>query len=261
MTARRRVTLTLLLLGLTNGCAAPAGGVGSATGNTVSVGGTAPSVPLPPGVTWPATGALFGGPPDRLGDHYCTASVVDTAPGDVVLTAAHCVADGDGTPPRTGISFIPGYHDHTAPFGVWTVSSVGIDDAWRDHADIDHDVAFLTVTRPDAPPIEHVVGGYHLVINAGSTNTVVALGYPDFADTATERSGITIRHSPTQLELDAHGLYDGTSSGPWLRAGTDGDIIAVTGGYQQGGLDPDISYAAYLDSAAADLFRQAGGTP
>ncbi|MBV9919660.1 MAG: trypsin-like peptidase domain-containing protein [Pseudonocardia sp.] len=219
-----------------------------------------PPATVAPGVRWPATGALFDGPPDQLGAHYCSGSVVDTPAGDVVLTAAHCVADGDGSAPRTGMSFVPGYHDHSEPFGIWTVATATVDDAWRDQADPDHDVAFLTVTRDGAPPIQHVVGAYHLDLDAGSTISVDALGYPDFAEDPLQRSGTTTRFSPTQLQLHAHGLYDGTSGSPWLRTG-DTDVIAVTGGHAEGGRDPDTSYATYLGADAAALFRQAGGTP
>jgi len=217
------------------------------------------------GVRWPATGALFGGPPEQLGDHYCTAAVVDSPTGDMLVTAAHCVADGDGTPARTGMSFAPGYHDHAAPYGVWTVTASAVDEPWLGHADPDHDIAFLTVRRADDRPVQQVVGGYRLVLDPGSDTAVDAIGYPDFADAPNERSGVTTRFSATQLELDAHGLYDGTSGGPWLRAAsdTDGDtdVIAVTGGHQQGGLNPDISYATYLGPAAAALFQQVSGAP
>src|SRR5881409_2205655 len=43
-------------------------------------------------------GALFAN-----GSHFCTASVVHSTTGDLVLTAAHCVKDG--------MAFAPGYHD------------------------------------------------------------------------------------------------------------------------------------------------------
>jgi hypothetical protein len=260
--AARRLVLAAITVVAAAGCASTATTAGRSAVPPSSAAESA-------GVGRPATGALFSGPTDQLGNHYCSASVVHSPAGDLVLTAAHCVASGDGTPARTGMSFVPGYHDHTAPFGVWTVSAASVDDTWRDHADPDHDVAFLTVSRDGAPPIEQVVGGYHLMLDPGSTTTVDALGYPDTADAPTTRSGTTTRFSPTQLELDAPGLADGTSGGPWLRTGTAAavttgheiDVIAVTGGYEQGGLDPDTSYATYFGEAAAALFRQVGGAP
>jgi Trypsin-like peptidase domain len=213
----------------------------------------------------PGAGALFDsaapdapqvpGSPPGLGAHFCSGSVVDTAPGDVVITAAHCVADGDGSPPRTGMLFVPGYHDGVEPFGAWTVTSAVVDPRWQDGADPAYDVAFLTVARADAGPIERLTGAYSLVVDPGPSNPVDAIGYPVFAGAPTVRSGAADRISPTQLELDAAGLYDGTSGGPWLRNGN--QIIGVTGGYEQGGLTPDVSYASYFNDIIIGLLREA----
>jgi Trypsin-like peptidase domain len=259
--ALRPITLIMVSVLAAAGCAGPASTAGPGSDTPTSPA----AAPDPSDVRWPATGAVFDAPPDQHGDHYCSASVVHTPTGNTVLTAAHCVADGNGTPARTGMSFVPGYHDHSDPFGVWTVTAAVVDEAWLDHADPDHDIAFLTVTRDGAPPIEQVVGGYHLIFDPGSTTAVEALGYPDATEAPTTRSGVTTRYSPTQLELDAPGLADGTSGGPWLRTDPDApnetDVIAVTGGHDQGGLDPNTSYASYLGDDAAALFRQAGGTP
>jgi hypothetical protein len=137
-----------------------------------------PTTDLP----WPATGALFTGPPEQLGAHYCTAAVLDTPTGNVLITAAHCVAAGDGVPARSGMTFIPGYHDHVQPFGAWTVTRAVVDAQWQRAADPDDDIAFLTVARAGAAPIEQVTGGYPLVLDPGPTNGVDAIGYPDDDD-------------------------------------------------------------------------------
>jgi hypothetical protein len=63
----------------------------------------------------PAVGALFTTSAGRLGQHFCTASVVDSPAGDLVITAAHCVAGTSGT-----IEFVPGTTAATSPTGVWT---------------------------------------------------------------------------------------------------------------------------------------------
>jgi Trypsin-like peptidase domain len=251
-----RVATALAAVAVTLG----AGGCGSlASHRSAAAPVTAPAAP--PGVRLPAAGALFDGPADAPGAHHCSASVVDAPPGNVVLTAAHCVADGDGSPPRTGFTFIPGYHDGQSPFGAWTVTAAFVDDTWRASGDPDHDIAFVTVAKDGSPPVEQVTGAYHLDLDPGYTNAVDAVGYPDFADAPQVRSGTTARYSPTQLTLPAHGLYDGTSGGPWLRGPADTDVIGVTGGYEQGGLDPETSYATYPSAAAAALFRAAGGAP
>jgi V8-like Glu-specific endopeptidase len=274
MRARRVAAVALVALVCSSVCActaaqaAPAGSAasspqpsaaappGSPQRLAAGVGESGPSA----GGPWPATGPLFSGSSDALGDHFCTASVIDAPTRDVVLTAAHCVAAGDGTPPRTGMSFVPGYHDQVAPFGVWTVDRAVVDPAWQDGGDPAHDVAFLVVGQDGAEaPVEDLTGGYQLVTDPGPTNRVDAIGYPDFADAPSARSGVTSRMSATQLELDAFGLYDGTSGGPWLRDGS--QVIAVTGGYEEGGENPDVSYASYLDDSVTGLLAELGPQP
>ncbi|GAA4674349.1 hypothetical protein GCM10023215_02410 [Pseudonocardia yuanmonensis] len=206
-----------------------------------------------------AVGALFTGTTSDLGDHYCSGAVVDSPAGDLVLTAAHCVAAGDGTPARTGMSFVPGYHDGVRPHGVWTVTSAVVDPRFLADADPDFDVAFLTVQPADgAGPVQASTGGFPIAFDPGAGDTVRAIGYPDEDDGPTVRSGVTGRFSPTQLVLPAPGLEDGTSGGPWLRAGANGpEIVGLTGGYEQGGYTYDTSYSTYLAGSFVELRQQA----
>ena len=80
----------------------------------------------------------------RLGTHFCSASVVDSPAGNLVITAAHCLA---GRTPGE-FAFVPGYDDGRAPYGVWAVARAITDDRWRSSSDPDDDVAFLQVGRP-----------------------------------------------------------------------------------------------------------------
>src|ERR1700690_4480550 len=103
----------------------------------------------------PAVGALFsttssGG----LGSHFCTASVVHSQHGDMLITAAHCVTRRQGP-----IDFVPGYAAGKEPSGIWTVTKVVADQAWSTSADPDDDVAFLIVRqRGGGHRIEDVTG-------------------------------------------------------------------------------------------------------
>ncbi|WP_181784679.1 trypsin-like serine peptidase [Pseudonocardia pini] len=240
MRGASRLVVALALVSVTAGCG-------------VSDPGLAVPDPRPAPTPTATVGALFPGPPAALGDHFCSGSVVDTPTGDVVLTAAHCVAEGDGTPADTGMSFVPGYHAGEEPYGVWTVDSVAVDPRFLADADPDYDVAFLTVSGP--APIQDVTGGFPVAFDPGVGDRVQAVGYPIEDDGPTVRTGVTQRYSPTQLELPAPGLEDGTSGGPWLRA--DGAVVGLTGGYQQGGEDFDTSYSTYLAPGFAQLREQA----
>ena len=72
----------------------------------------------------PAVGALFTTSAGQLGSHFCTASVVGSPHGDLVVTAAHCVSGG-----VAGVAFVPGYRSGAAPYGIWTVTKIYADKA------------------------------------------------------------------------------------------------------------------------------------
>lgn len=127
----------------------------------------------------PAVGPLFY-TAEGVPAHGCTASVVHSPAGDLVVTAAHCVyMDGF----RTDLAFAPGYQDETAPYGVWVPTSIDIDPEWAADRDPDHDVAFLRV-RPakGGPPVERVTG------RSGCASTRRASGPPRCSATRTTRS-------------------------------------------------------------------------
>ncbi|GAA4539639.1 serine protease [Pseudonocardia xishanensis] len=220
------------------------------SGCAVTEPGSAVPTPRPTATAASAVGALFDGP-----DHFCSGSVVDSPTGDLVLTAAHCVASGDGSPAATGMSFVPGYHDGVSPYGAWTVQSAAVDPHFLADADPDYDVAFLRVSGP----VEDVTGGFAVAFDPGAGDEVAAVGYPMEDDAPTTRAGVTEQFSVTQLELPAPGLENGTSGGPWLRG--DGTVVGLTGGYEQGGYDFDTSYSTYLDEDFAGLRDEALDAP
>jgi V8-like Glu-specific endopeptidase len=222
---------------------------GPATGNAQSFGGAA------------AVGALFSESDGKLGSHFCTASVVDSAAGDLAVTAAHCVYGKTGT-----LLFVPAYADGHTPYGVWPVTKVYTDGAWDASQDPDHDVAFLRLSEAsDGTPIEDVTGAETLAAVAPAGQTVRVIGYPDGAAEPVWCSGLVKGFSATQFEFDCGGYTTGTSGGPFL-TGVDaatgqGTVIGVIGGYQEGGNTPQVSYAAVFGTAVPQLYAtaQAGG--
>jgi V8-like Glu-specific endopeptidase len=206
----------------------------------------------------PAVGALFTTSSGRLGKHFCTASVVGSPAGDLVLTAAHCVTGAAGT-----IDFVPGYHQGSAPYGVWAVTRIYVDRAWRSDASRNDDFAFLRVSRPGSGiPIEDVTGAEKLVTGTPARHQLVqVIGYPNGANQPVTCQNRLRRPMPGQLEFDCGGYPDGTSGGPFLRqvdpSTGQGQVIGVIGGYQQGGNTPQVSYSAVLGRNAAALYKQA----
>ncbi|HEY3470963.1 MAG TPA: serine protease [Amycolatopsis sp.] len=234
---RAAAVATVVVTGLT-------AGTGTTADDAYAAGEPAPAPPAPAAPTKSPVGALFAN-----GSHFCTASVVHSDTGDVVLTAAHCVRDG--------MSFAPGYHDGIAPFGMWTVTGVAVADGWTSSADPDLDFAFLNVQQPGNPAsLESVTGANVLGVNRGFTHRITLTGYPDTTDSPVVCEGDTARSDTFQMRVACPGFPDGTSGGPWV---TDGAVIGVIGGYQLGGATPDVSYSAYFDDDIAKLYASVSG--
>jgi len=204
----------------------------------------------------PAVGALFTMSGGKLGRHFCTASVVNSPHGDLVITAAHCVS---GT---SGVAFVPGYDRGATPYGVWTVTKIYADRSWTASSDPNDDVAFLQVGQPRSiVPIEDVTGAEQLETGTPARQLVDVIGYPDSAGTPIACRNWTREPMSDQLEFDCGGYTDGTSGGPFLtdvNPGTgQGRVIGVIGGYEQGGLTPQVSYSPMFGASVAALYRLA----
>jgi V8-like Glu-specific endopeptidase len=224
------------------------------TAHQAAIGASRPAPPADPiGALFRIThrGQLSGG-------HFCTASVVDSPQGDLVMTAAHCVSGlGAGQ-----FAFVPGFRDGHTPYGVWPVTRVTVDQAWATSADPDHDVAFLQVKKLGSDTtVQSVTGGERVGLGQPAGQFVRVTGYPDRLSAPITCENWVSAFSPTQLKFDCGGYTNGTSGSPLL-AGISpatglGTVIGVIGGYQQGGDTDSVSYAARLGASAAALYRTA----
>jgi V8-like Glu-specific endopeptidase len=209
-----------------------------------------------PAVSSPAVGALF-----VEGAHYCTASVVHSDQGDVLLTAAHCIHDGEGGGYIAGVTFAPAYHDGIAPFGYWTVSDERVAPGWSTSSDPDLDVGFATAHQVGTTKtLESLVGANLLATGTAFEQPITLTGYPDDSEVPAVCQNTTSRQDTYQLRVDCTGFPTGTSGGPWVtqqnpktRLGT---VIGVIGGFEYGGDDPDTSYSSYFDTDVLALYRQ-----
>jgi len=204
----------------------------------------------------PAVGALFTMSKGKLGRHFCTASVIGSPHGDLVITAAHCVTGTSGT------VFVPGYDRGAAPYGIWTVTKIYADRSWTSSSDPNDDVAFLRVTQADSiVPIEDVTGAEALETGTPARQLVEVIGYPDSGSQPIVCRNWTREPMSEQLEFDCGDYTDGTSGGPFLASVNpltgQGTVIGVIGGYEQGGLTPQISYSSRFGASVAALYRQA----
>ncbi len=206
----------------------------------------------------PAVGALFTTAAGQLGQHFCTASVIDSPNGDLAITAAHCVTGTSGT-----IDFVPGYDNGSSPYGVWAVTKVYVDPAWSSSSSTDDDFAILRVSQPGSPePVEDETGAETLATGTpASRQQVQVIGYPSATNQPVTCQNWLKEPMAGQLEFDCGGYTAGTSGGPFLsdvnQATGQGLVVGVIGGYQQGGDSPAASYSAVLGPSAAALYQTA----
>ena len=200
-------------------------------------------------------GALF--PNASSAQHDCTASVVDSTQGDVLLTAAHCVT-GSGA----GMIFAPGYHDGISPYGRWTITAAHLAPGWLKSQDPHDDFAFLTVApRPingRLTGIERVTGAFQVGDQPRSGQTITVLGYPESSDKGPKTCQTKVYFTRGYPSFDCRGYVAGTSGGPWLvPSGNATRVVGVIGGRNQGGCVDSSSYSSPLTQAARRAYVKA----
>jgi hypothetical protein len=201
--------------------------------------------PMPPD---PRVGAVFLGGGDL---HTCTGGVLDSAAGDLILTAAHCVAEG------VDATFVAGLHDTAAPEDFWRIDAVYLDPRWVQNQDPMADFAIARVSRDAGGSVEELAGGGLKLGRAPKPGTVVTVtgygmgvgGSPIGCQTATAPPN---KGFPA---FDCAALVDGLSGAPWMDGST---VAGVIGGLNGGGCaDESISYSPPFDDAIKRLLARA----
>nr|WSX49984.1 trypsin-like peptidase domain-containing protein [Streptomyces sp. NBC_00974] len=224
---------------------------------------------------FPTVGVLMAN-----GEHWCTASVVDSPRGNVVATAAHCVAPaGEGGRPGEvahdglaigELAFAPAFSGEGSgkqPLGVWKVRSVQVDERWTKWGEDTADFAFLTVDPDeDGRSLQEVVGRDETpkpAWTSGYDREVTVVGYPESQHNPENKPVACTTQSrhdeedAAMLYINCSGFWTGTSGSPWIAdrggPGRPGQLIGVLSG---GNTDVD-STAALFDGRAKALYERA----
>jgi Trypsin-like peptidase domain len=203
------------------------------------------SSPCPPG--------RVGVPPAREGEcpqHTCSGAVLNSAGGDLILTAAHCVAD------VVDATFVAGFNDEAAPENVWHVDAVYLDPRWVQNQDPMADFAIARVSRDAGGTIQAQAGGGLALGPAPHPGTIVTVtGYP-----MGDGGGPVGCRAPTAQatqgfpSLPCEGMVDGLSGAPWVTGST---VTGLIGGLDGGGCEDESSYSPPFDGAITRLLTRA----
>ncbi|GIG56877.1 hypothetical protein Lfu02_12490 [Longispora fulva] len=210
-----------------------------------------------------AIGVLADSDPNQ---HGCSAGIVDSPRGNVIVTAAHCVYG------KSALVFAPGYHDGQAPFGVWKVVSAFVWDGWKTNQDINgagspYDYAFLVVESHSGKSVQQTAGAsLRLTPDTGLPEDISIFGYASAGNANYQNKPYRCDSS---ADLDGQfwittqclGIPGGFSGGPWVRRGTN-DLVGVIGGRGQNLPDTDArNYSVRFDSRVRALYDRAVNAP
>jgi hypothetical protein len=265
---------TVVLLGLVAGAVFATGSVGASTGSSAPSNSTTTSTSSTTTTTAPSTssataqhfdgmtsvGVLFGKGSTSPG---CTASVVSSPKGDIIITAAHCMS-GTGA----GLTFAPGYENGKDPYGLWTVTAAYGASGWISSGDTSDDFAFLVVADKTVngkqESLQSVVGGNTLGSAPASGATVTIPAYGQGAYTTPITCTTTALYDGSFPQFNCTPYEDGSSGSPWLEETSDGDVlVGIIGGLHQGGCYAYTSYSAPFGATTKATYQAAvdGSTP
>ncbi|MFJ7206958.1 trypsin-like serine peptidase [Streptomyces sp. NPDC098789] len=207
-----------------------------------------PAPSSPPGKPTAIAGALFTGGLD--GDHFCTATVVRSAGHNMIVTAGHCLVEGDQG--DAGPVFAPAYANGAAPYGTWKIEKVFEDERWSDGNDDAFDLAFARLAPDSAGRnVEDVTGAAALDVSGRAAEEVTVTGYPADRKVPRTCTAVTIRDSATEQRFDCADFPGGTSGSAWIAR--DGKIIGIL----TGGDTDDVSTSTVFGDWAGALYTKA----
>jgi V8-like Glu-specific endopeptidase len=187
--------------------------------------------------------------------HFCTASIVNSAPRNVLLTAAHCVYNSHGF--VNHIAFVPEYHAGKRPYGTYAVAAAFVTPGWMQHRDISQDYSFVAVEGA----VQNRVGAaLRLGIDRPTSQKMVAIGYNDSSNNPIwcPTKSFQPKGLPSQMEFQCDGFWTGTSGGPWIEGtslNADGTVFGDIGGFEQGGNSPNWSYSPKFNVETQILYN------
>ena len=185
-------------------------------------------------------GVLF--PPGSV-EHTCTASVIDSHTGNLLITAAHCIS-GTGK----GYIFAPGYHDGIEPFGSWEVMGAYGAPGWIAGQAPQRDFAFLAVAPRHLggrlEQIQSITGANQLGSAPVSGERVTVPAYATGRDDDPVTCTVRVYYHGGFPSFACDPYADGTSGAPWLHRTRRGwTVVGIIGGLHQGGCYPWTSYS------------------
>jgi V8-like Glu-specific endopeptidase len=170
----------------------------------------------------------------------CSASVISSKNGGVIVTAGHCVYDRSKKKFITRATFIPAYRDGAAPYGQFPAVHMRWLTGWVNTGQRRYDVAVLRLGKNSkGKNVTSYTGSLGKSWNYGDKQVHHAVGYPGNIGGGNKQE-LCVSESNQQgtgcagnrvLRMGCSMTY-GASGGPWIRGYRNGNWVnSVVSGY------------------------------
>lgn len=194
----------------------------------------------------------------------CSAAVIRARRHNQVVSAGHCVHQGQGGGWYRDWIFVPRYHNGRRPFGRWVAKRAYAPRKWVKRSRFSHDWAIIKFRKRNGRKLQQRVGGNKVKLGSRVRYRGVRVwGWPAQSP-YNGRTGQMCQGKSTRWRSSRHAkircdLTGGASGGPWLlrkqRRTNKGIIFAVTSRRTIGGTAYLV--ARPLPKAFAKLKRRA----
>lgn len=211
---------------------------------------------------------------DNVYLNVCSATVINSNSGDIIVTAAHCVVstDGKGTLAQS-VVFVPGDRNDAQeqPYGMWAAVSVAVPQEFVDNAITDdqgmlqsekgwnYDFAFIKLEERGGQSIQDVTGAQGVAFGV-PVSTLTQVGYPSAPPYDGREEYVC---ASTSFSSNWQGGYthkctmtQGSSGGGWLtsfdRTAGNGFVVGVTSTVSMG---TNQANSPVLGQTALDLYN------
>jgi hypothetical protein len=169
----------------------------------------------------------------------CSASVIPSTSGDVIVTAGHCVYDTTALKWLTNCNwiFVPAYSNGNAPYGRWPAREAAALTAWtQSNPNFNYDVAFVALSTLSGYHISQLTGSQSLGFNQLRSRASYSFGYPVNIANGEYLQMCSGVPAPSKYTLNGYvgqGLSNclmggGCSGGPWLQLFNETTGVGIT---------------------------------
>ncbi|MGW0557796.1 trypsin-like peptidase domain-containing protein [Streptomyces sp. NPDC002926] len=208
-----------------------------------------------------AVGKVFFTNPSNGLNYTCSASALNSASKQMLITAGHCVHGGSGGTWMTNWTYAPRYRSGARPFGTFSAKQFRTFNSWISSSDLGRDVAMVTTWPLNGNKIVNVTGGHGLSWNYSRTQAMTVMGYPgnrDGGELQWACTGTTRAVSDGRIELQCD-FGGGSSGGPWLREFNDSNGLGYVNGAMSTLATGGWNRSSYFDDAVKAMFDAQGG--